>query len=258
MKEQEGISQSDERLSPVERFNGNFNTTHWSVVLMAGQEDSPEATAALERLCHAYWYPLYAYCRRQGHSPADGEDLTQQFFAAFVERNSFATATPERGRFRNFLLASFKNFLANDHHRRMTVKRGGRVAFISLDDTDLETHYRKEPADPSTPEHKFDQAWALTLLGKVMKDLKAEYVSAGKSMVFDALHVFLTGEKTEVTYEKIGADLGITGSAVKMSVMRLRQRYGQMLRREIAHTLSDPSGVEDELRHLVEALSKRD
>ena len=258
MKEQEDITPPSESLSPVEGFNGTFNTTHWSVVMTAGQEDSPKATAALERLCLGYWYPLYAYCRRQGYSPADGEDLTQQFFAAFLERNSFATATPERGRFRNFLLASFKNFLANEHHRRTAIKRGGRMTFVSLDDTDFETHYRNEPADPFTPEHKFDQAWAMTLLGKVMKELKAEYVAADKGAAFETLHVFLTGEKTEMTYEKIGADLGVTESAVKMAVMRLRQRYGQMLRREIAHTLTDPAGVEDELRHLVEALSRRD
>ena len=132
------------------------------------------------------------------------------------------------------------------------------MAFVSLDDTDFETHYRNEPADPFTPEHKFDQAWAMTLLGKVMKELKAEYVAAGKDVTFEALQVFLTGEKTEVTYEKIGTDLGVTESAVKMAVMRLRQRYGQMLRREIAHTLTDPTAVEDELRHLVEALSRQD
>src|SRR6186713_1274598 len=111
-----------------------FQTTHWSAVLKAGEPAAPEAVDALQHLCKTYWYPLYAYCRRQGYPPPDGEDLTQQFFASFLQRNSFASATPERGRFRNFLLASFKNFLANEHHRRMTVKRGGRMAFVSLDD----------------------------------------------------------------------------------------------------------------------------
>lgn len=234
---------------------GGFHTTHWSVVMMAGQENSPAAGAALERLCQIYWYPLYAYCRRQGCAPPDGEDLTQQFLVSFIERNSFATATPERGRFRNFLLTSFKNFLANEHHRRTTVKRGGRMAFVSIDDTDLETQFRNEPVDSTTPEHNYDRAWAMTLLGKVMKDLKADYAAAGKVAAFETLQGFLTGDKSDQTYVTIGNEMGVSESAVKMAVMRLRQRYGQMLRREIAHTLADPAGVEEELRHLVQAMS---
>jgi len=238
---------------------GGFHTTHWSAVLVAGQAASAEAASALETLCRTYWYPLYAYCRRQGHSPHDCEDFTQQFFAAFLERNSFATATPERGRFRNFLLASFKNFLANDHHRRSAVKRGGRIAFVSLDDTDLETQYRNGPADHATPEHQYDQAWALTLLDKVMKDLKADYAASGKSATFDALQVFLTGGTCDAnaTYGFIGVGLGMSESAVKMAVLRLRQRYGQMLRREIAQTLDNPEEVGDELLHLAQALAGR-
>lgn len=242
--------------TPNHAGTGGFNTTHWSAVLQAGDGSSTKSTEALETLCRTYWYPLYAFCRRRGFSPPDGEDLTQQFFAVFIEENSFATASPDRGRFRNFLLASFKNFLANDHHRRMTVKRGGRVAFVSIDDHDLEGHFRREPTDSDTPENLYDRAWALTLLGKVMKDLKDEFTSDGKAAMFETLQVFLTGDKSEVTYEKIGADLGVTESAIKMSVMRLRQRYGQRLREEIAQTLSDLTGVEDELRHLVQALAK--
>lgn len=225
--------------------------------MMAGQEDSPAAALALERLCQTYWYPLYAYCRRQGCAPPDGEDLTQQFLLGFIKRNCFATATPERGRFRNFLLTSFKNFLANEHHRKTSVKRGGRMAFVSMDDTDLETQFRNEPVDPTTPENNYDRAWAMTLLGKVMKDLKAEYAAAGKMAAFEALQGFLTGERNELTCAAIGSQMGLSESAVKMAVMRLRQRYGQMLRREIAHTLADPAGVEGELRYLVEALSRR-
>jgi RNA polymerase sigma-70 factor (ECF subfamily) len=257
MKNQEGISPPEETSSHDEQLTGGFHTTHWSVVLTAGQSDSPGAAVALERLCRSYWYPLYAYSRRQGQSPADAEDLTQQFFAAFLGRNSFAAADRERGRFRNFLLASFKNFLANEHHRRMTVKRGGRMGFVSLDDTDFEANYRNEAADHASPEQWYDHAWALTLLNKVSKDLRAEYVAAGKGVAFEALQIYLTGEQTGITYERVGAGLGISESAIKMAVMRLRHRYGQLLRREIAQTLSDPSGVEDELRHLVEALSRR-
>ena len=235
----------------------SFNTTHWSVVLMAGQESSPEASAALERLCRTYWYPLYAYCRRQGCAPPDGEDLTQQFFAAFLEKKSFSLADPDRGRFRNFLLASFRHFLANEHHRNRTAKRGGRFAFVSWDDADLETHYQNEAADRFTAEKLFDQTWAFTLLGKVMKDLRAEHVGAGKDQLFDALEVFLTGEKAETTYEQIGADFQMSESAVKMAVSRLRQRYGQLLRQEVAHTVTNPAWVEDELRHLVQVLTAR-
>lgn len=236
---------------------GAFATTHWSAVFAAGGATSPDAMAALESLCGIYWYPLYVYSRRQGHSPANSEDLTQDFFASFLERNSFAAATPERGRFRNYLLASFKNFLANAHQRRMTTKRGGRFAFVSIDDTTLETNFQNEPADHTTPERQFDHAWAMTLLAKVARDLKAEYDAAGKSDVFAVLQVYLTGGKGDSSYETVGAGLGLSESAVKMAVMRLRRRYGELLRREIAQTLNDPRGVEDELRHLLQALSPR-
>ncbi len=236
---------------------GAFATTHWSAVFAAGGATSPDALAALESLCRTYWYPLYAYSRRQGNGPADSEDLTQHFFASFLERNCFAAATPERGRFRNYLLASFKNFLANEHHRRMTAKRGGRLAFVSIDDSTLETHFQNEPADHTTPERQFNHAWAMTLLAKVARDLKAEHDAAGKSDVFAVLQVYLTGSKGDVSYENIGAGLGLTESAVKMAVMRLRRRYGELLRREIAQTLNDPRGVEDELRHLLEAITRQ-
>lgn len=237
--------------------SGRFNTTHWSVVLQARQSNLPEANAALESLCQAYWYPLYVFCRRQGNNPADSEDLTQQFFAKFLERDSFAKATPDRGRFRNFLLTCFKNFLANENDRRMTEKRGGDVTMLSLDDTKFETHYLNESAHPASHECHYDQAWTLTLLGKVMKDLKTEYASAGKAAIFDSLQVFLTGGKGDTTYAKLGQELGMSESAIKMAVLRLRQRYGQLLRREIAHTLNDTSRVEDELRHLVATLARQ-
>lgn len=238
-----------------EREVAAFNTTHWSVVHLAGQKDSPDAASALEQLCRTYWYPLYAYARRQGHSPPDGQDLTQQFFAVFLEKKYFGLANPERGRFRSFLLASFKHFLANDYHRNRTAKRGGRFAFISLDDTS-ETRFRNEPAGEASPDKLFEQAWVLTLLEKVMKDLHQEYVGAGKGNVFDVLGIFLSGEKSEATYEEIGNRLQMSESAVKMAVSRLRRRYGELLRREIAHTLTGPTTVEDELGHLMDALRR--
>ncbi len=236
---------------------GGFHTTHWSAVFAAGGATSPDAMAALESLCQTYWYPLYAYSRRQGRSPADSEDLTQHFFTSFLERNSFATASPERGRFRNYLLASFKNFLANEHHRWMTAKRGGRIAFVSIDDTTLETHFRNEPAEQTTPEQHFDHAWAMALLAKVAQDLKAEFEAAGKAPLFAALQVCLTGAKGDVSYAALGAELDLSESAIKMAVMRLRRRYGELLRREVAQTLNDPRGVEDELRHLLQAITRK-
>lgn len=237
--------------------SAGFHTTHWTAIITAGRDASEEAVAALESLCRTYWYPLYAFSRRQGQSPADSEDLTQQFFAGFLERRSFESANPERGRFRNYLLASFKNFLANEHHRRTTAKRGGRFAFVSLEDTQLETHFQNEPSHHITPEHQYDHSWAMTLLAKVANDLKCEYQAAGKGASFDALEVFLTGGRSDNGYETIAASLGVSESAVKMAVMRLRQRYGVLLRREIAQTLNDPSGVDDELRHLLQSLSPR-
>ena len=231
-------------------------TTHWSMVLLAGQEGSPEAVSALENLCRTYWYPLYAYARRQGHSPPDGQDLTQQFFAVFLEKKYFGLANPDRGRFRSFLLASFKHFLANEYHRSRAAKHGGRYTFVSWDEADAEAHYRNEPACETSPDKLFEQTWALTLLQKVMQDLQQEYVRAGKGRLFDALQVFLSGEKSEATYKEIGAGLRMGESAVKMAVSRLRHRYGAMLRSEIAHTVAAPASVEDELRDLLGAVSR--
>ena len=233
---------------------GTFATTHWSVVLLAAQESSPDAASALERLCRTYWYPLYAYARRQGHNPPDGEDLTQQFFAGFLEKKYFGLANPDRGRFRSFLLASFKHFLANEYHRGRTARRGGQCSFVPWDENDPETHYRGEPVCETSPDKLFERTWALTLLEKVMKDLQREYVRAGKGEVFNKLEVFLSGEKSEATYAQIGAALGMGESAVKMAVLRLRRHYGEMLRDEIAHTVAGPASVEDELQHLRDAL----
>jgi len=235
--------------------NCAFATTHWSVVLLAGQEDTPEAASALERLCRIYWYPLYAYARRQGYTPPDGEDLTQQFFAGFLEKKYFGLANPDRGRFRSFLLASFKHFLANEYHRSHAAKRGGGARVISWDAADTEERYRLEPASETTPDRLFDRTWVITLLEKVMKELQQEYVLAGKGSVFDGLQVFLSGDKSEATYARVGERLQMTESAVKMAVSRLRQRYGARLRGEIANTVAGPAAVEEELRHLFSTLS---
>src|SRR5262245_21529354 len=251
------MNNRDERsLSGGQRGEGSceFRTTHWSVVLLAGQE-SPQAATALEKLCRAYWYPLYAYARRQGHQPPDAQDLTQQFFAVFLEKKSFGLADPLRGRFRCFLLASFKHFLTNEHHRAHAAKRGGQYAFLSWEEAEPETLYRNEMPAAVSPDELFDRAWAVTLLDKVMKDLQQDYVRSGKDRVFEALQVFLSGEKAEATYERIGDSLQMGESAVKMAVSRLRRRYGEMLRGEIANTVSEPGAIEEELRYLFQAMS---
>lgn len=233
---------------------GGFNTTHWSVVMLAGK-DSPKAASAMEELCRNYWYPLYAFARRQGSNAADAQDLTQQFFAVFLEKKYFGLANQDRGRFRSFLLGSFKHFLANEYHRSRAAKRGGAYAFVSWDETEAEKHYGNEPACELTPDKLFEQAWAFRLLQKVMENLRAEYGRTRKTQIFEALEVFLTGQKSDVTYKAIGERLNMSESAVKMSVSRLRQRYGELLRSEVAQTVTEPANVEDELRHLMSALS---
>jgi len=232
-----------------------FNTTHWTAVLQAGQENSPASALALEQLCQTYWYPLYTYARRQGYNSADGQDLTQQFFAVFLEKNYFSVAHPDRGRFRSFLLASFKHFLANEYNRNRAAKRGGGRAPLSWDAVDTEERYAHEPASHATPDRLFEQAWVLTLLGKVLSELKQEYVAAGKGPLFEALEVHLTGAKAEITYADIGKELAMSESAIKMAVLRLRQRYGERLRSEVAHTVSGAETVDDELRHLFRVLA---
>jgi len=233
---------------------GGFNTTHWSVVMLAGK-DSPQSASALEELCRNYWYPLYAFARRQGKTAPDAQDLTQQFFAVFLEKKYFGLANQDRGRFRSFLLGSFKHFLANEYYRNRAAKRGGACAFVSWDETEAEKHYANEPACELTPDKLFEQAWAFTVLQKVMETLRAEYARAHKAEMFEAVEIFLTGQKSDLTYKDIGDRLNMSESAIKMTVSRLRQRYGELLRREVAQTVTDPATIEEELRHLLGALS---
>jgi RNA polymerase sigma factor (sigma-70 family) len=227
-----------------------FHTTHWSIVLSA-QGDSTNAEAALARLCHTYWYPLYAFVRRQGHSPHDAQDLTQEFFARLLAKDWLAGVARERGKFRSWLLASAKHFLANEWDRAKTVKRGGRTTLISYDAA--ETRYRDEPADLVSPEILFDRRWAHTLLDQVLARLRAEMVAAGKLAQFDALKFCLTGDKS--AYADVARVLDMTEGAVKVAVHRLRDRYRALLRAEIAETVATPEEIEDELRYLLAALS---
>jgi RNA polymerase sigma factor (sigma-70 family) len=232
-----------------------FATTHWSVVVAAGRTDSPSVQAALSQLCQTYWYPLYAFVRRQGHSPHDAQDLTQEYFARMLEKNCLADVERSKGRFRSFLLASLKHFLANEWDKARAQKRGGGVTFIPLDAASAETRYGIEPADTETADKLFERRWALTLLDRVLTRLRDEYATQGKLRVFDQLKHTLTGESASAPYAELSIALGTTEGAVKVVVHRLRKRYRELLRDEIADTVSNKADVEEELRHLFDALA---
>jgi RNA polymerase sigma factor (sigma-70 family) len=231
---------------------GIFATTHWSVVLAVGQQGSPEAAAALERLCCTYWYPLYVYIRRHGHSVEDAQDLTQQFFTQVLRKGSFGLADPERGKFRAFLLQALRNFLVNEWKRARRMKRGGGVACLSLDLADAEQRYAKEqPSVTITPERAYEKRWAMTLLEQVLADLQREYAQAGHDRIFDELSGLLWGKDTLISYAQIGQRLGMGEGAVRGAMHRLRERYRERLRAEVAHTVRDMRDVDDELRYLI-------
>jgi RNA polymerase sigma-70 factor (ECF subfamily) len=228
-----------------------FVTTRWSVVLAAGKSSSAESEQALSQLCRTYWYPLYAFVRRQGHSPQDAEDLTQEFFARLLDKNYLKNITVEGGKFRSYLLTLLKHFLANEWNRERAQKRGGGRTILSIDDKDAETRYACEPADHSTPEALYERRWATTLLDQAMERLRADYAASGKSTLFAALQGHLSGAERLVPYAKLGASLGMSEGAVKAAVHRLRKRYGELLRAEIADTVSGPEEVEEEIRNLI-------
>ena len=234
-----------------------FVTTHWSVVLTAGGSDTTGARDALARLCQAYWYPLYAYVRRRNFSPPDAEDLTQEFFARFLEHHWVANADREKGRFRTFLLSAMNHFLANEWDKARAQKRGGGAPLLPLQFDTAETRYSREPADKVTPEQHFERRWALTLLETVTSRLRTEYEQEGKGELFAVLHPCLVGERTSQPYGELAGTLGVSEGAIKSDVHRLRQRYRHLLREEIAQTVAGPGEVEEELRHLIAVLGGR-
>ena len=233
-----------------------FVTTHWSLVLSARDGESPRSAAALEKLCRAYWYPLYAYIRHSGQSRENAEDLTQAFFARLLEKNFLDSAQQGRGRFRSFLLVALKRFLANDWERAHARKRGGFHASISLDTEQAERKIRFEIAAPEDPpDRAFERRWTLALLEQTMSRLRSEFERAGKKAEFERLKVFLTTNKKEVPYATAAAEFGMDEGALRVAVHRLRKRYREMFREEIAHTLAEGESVEEELRYLVSVLS---
>jgi len=232
-----------------------FATTRWSLVLAAGERNSPQSADALAALCEAYWYPLYAFVRRRGHDADGARDLTQAFFTRLLEKNDLAAAQPERGKFRSYLLTSLKHFLANEWDRERAQKRGGGRSGLSIDFGTAEERYSREPSHDLTAEKIFERRWALVLLEKVLARLNGESAKAGKQGSFDRLKVFLTGEKSPVTYDQLASEMGMSEGALKVAVHRLRRRYRELLREEIGQTLAGPEEIDQEIRDLFTAIS---
>lgn len=235
---------------------GYFATTHWSVVLSAREKDSPQSAAALETLCRAYWYPLYAYVRRQGRNPEDAQDLTQSFFARLLEKDYLQSAAREKGRFRTFLLVALKRFLANEWDRARAHKRGGDQVHVPLDTELAEQRYQVEPSEGTTADKVYERRWALTLLDQTMARLRQEFAETDRQDEFAQFKVFLTAEKGAIGYGEIAAKTGLNEGAVRVAVHRLRRRFRELFREEIAHTVARPEDIDEEVRHLLDALSE--
>ena len=233
----------------------DFSTTNWSVVLEAGRTDVARAAVALERLCRKYWHPIYVFVRRRGSNHHEAEDLTQAFFAHLLEKETLKAVDRQKGKFRSFLLASLTNFLLNEWDRRQILKRGGQHQIISLDEMAAEKLYGQEPIEHFGPEKLFERRWALTIIEQVLTRLKNEYVAAGKAALFIKLEAGLTGEVTPGLYANWAAALNMNEGAVKVALHRLRRRFGELLRSEVAYTVADPAEVAGEIRHLLAAIS---
>jgi len=234
----------------------HFETTQWTLVLRAGVEAADGGRQALNDLIEAYWYPLYAFCRRQGNMHHDAMDLTQGFFAHFLTNELLAHVSPEKGRFRSFLLASFKNFMANQRRSAETIRRGGDVATLSLTTVDFETHYDREPIDDASPEQVFERRWVESLLARVRVRLAEDYRRAGKDELFRTLEPHLVGGATSTPRAEVSRTLKLSTAAVAMSIHRMRRRFGELLRQEVAATVDNPADVDDELQHLMAVVGR--
>jgi len=232
-----------------------FTTTHWSVVLAAALPCSPASQQALERLCRAYWYPLYAFVRRQGLSPEDAQDLTQGFFTRFLEKNYLAQVQRDKGRFRCFLLASLKHFLADEWDKARAQKRGGGFTFVSLEDSTGEDRYRLEPVDAMDAEKLFERRWASTVLDQAREHLREEYCRVGRPELYERLKALDSGDKDAPSYSGVAGQLGMTESAVKSAIFRMRQRYRELVREEVANTVQSAAEIDEEIRYLIGVIS---
>ncbi len=231
-----------------------FTTTRWSLVLSAGKPETEESAAALKELCETYWYPLYAYIRRQGHRADEAQDLTQAFFSRFLKKNYLELVKPERGKFRSYLLGALQHFLKNERDQARAAKRGGGRPPVSLDLENAEDRYRLEPSHDLTAEKIFERRWALALLDRVLGRLREELERTGKGNLFQALKCFLGGEEGRLPYAQSARELHMTEGAVKVAVHRLRRRYRDLLREEIAQTVAEPEDIDDEIRYLFAVL----
>jgi RNA polymerase sigma factor (sigma-70 family) len=233
-----------------------FRTTRWSAIFIAAESEMPGSQEALTGLCRDYWYPLYAFARRAGYPPPDAQDLTQGFFLMLLKRRALKRADPARGKFRSFLLSSFKHYLYDESDRAHTLKRGGNLEFIFLDAADAETRYQLEPADKLTPEKIYDARWAVTLMTRAVDRLRQEYVVSGEKSRFEALEPFVGIESGNAPppYEQVAKKLEISVGTAKTWVHRLRKRYAALLREEVSRTVSDPNEIDEEIRALCDAM----
>jgi RNA polymerase sigma-70 factor (ECF subfamily) len=240
---------------PTNSGSDHFQRTRWTVVLAAKQGFSAEASEALERLCGDYWKPLYGFVRRRGYSPHDAQDLTQEFFARLLAKDFLQSVDRNKGKFRSFLLAAMEHFLAKEWRRGQAQKRGAGFTFVSIDDDSAERPYLQLAANGLTPEQFYDQQYATTLLSHVADRLRDTYLTEGKQDFFEATKICLTGEKPAELYADLAAQLGTTECALKMAVVRMKERYRELLREEVAHTISNRENVEEELRAIISAVS---
>jgi RNA polymerase sigma factor (sigma-70 family) len=247
----------------VERDHGppaegaaSFHTTRWTIVLKAAQSQAQGGQSALAQLCRVYWYPLYMFARRRGHSPDDAQDLTQGFFLHLLEQRALSGVDRLKGKFRSFLLASFQNHLSDQADRARRLKRGGDKEFVYLDAQDAEERYRMEPVESLTAERMFDARWGMTLLAEALNRLRLEYINEGKASTFEALRVFLDpiNGSSLPTYEEVATRLRLSTGGIKTLIHRLRKRYSALLREEVGRTVSDPAEIDEEIHALCEAL----
>ncbi len=246
----------DDPISDSDKFargDHGFNTTHWSVVLAAGQADSAPARAALEELCRTYWFPLYAYVRRRGHDAVEAQDLTQEFFLRLLDKQYLRLADSARGRFRSFLLTSLKNFLINEWEKARAVKRGSQCLFRTWDPEDAERRYLAEPANDLTPDRLFEKRWAVAVVERAQDRLRQEYNAANKLSMFEELKEYVWGDRAEA-YSDLARRLQTTEGALRIAAHRMNERFRTLLREEVAHTAASPNEIDTELRYLVSLL----
>lgn len=249
------IDETSSKASTYPSGQEAFSATRWSMVFRAANTSEQDSKRDLDEICRACWYPIYAFVRRQGYSPEDSQDLAQGFFLHVLENNVLSHADPERGRFRSFLLGAVRHFISNEARKNRAEKRGGRISFVPVDTNDDEERYEREIPHPDTPDKLFQRTWAEELLGRALDSLRRDYEKQGKSALFSALQPFLGGSASPDSYQELGEHLGMSSGTVAVAVFRLRKRYGEVLRHEIAKTVEDPADIEHEIKLLLEALA---